>query len=163
MFEIGSKVMHPIYGLGTVQSFSEQEILGTRGLFTKILFEEAKLSVEIDTNSNTPMIRDLISPDSIEKVQARLQTQKEELPAKASERFALNMRKLKSNDVLQIAEVVRDLTALSLERKLPPKEQTILKQARHALATEIAFITAREVDSVDEELDELCRDAYYRF
>lgn len=159
MFEIGNRVIHPIYGLGIVQSFSEQEILGKRGTFAKICFDEAKLTVEVCTEGKTAMIRDLISPETIEAVRAHLQTASVEQPAKASERFALNMQKLKSNDVMQIAEVVRDLTALSLARKLPPKEQTVLKQARHALATEIAYITNREVDSVDEELDDLCRDA----
>ncbi len=158
MFIIGSHVTHPIHGLGTVQSIEEQEIMGHKGIFANIFFAEAKLSVNIPAEEEGGMIRPLIAAEEIPKVLEHLQSKSTGLPAKSAERYNINLKKIKSNDIIQLAEVVRDLTHLSLERKLSPKENNMLKQTRKAIAVEFAYLTGRTVECFEAEIDDICRD-----
>ena len=46
---------------------------------------------------------------------------------------------------------------LSKNHKLPPKEQQMLKQARKTLAIEFGFVTNRDEEDIESEIDEICR------
>ncbi|MDO5296668.1 MAG: CarD family transcriptional regulator [bacterium] len=160
MFIVGSQVIHPIHGLGIVQSLEEQEIMGQKGVFACIYFAEAKLSINVRAEGEGSMIRPLISSSEMQKVLEYLKVPSDSVPAKSSDRYNVNIKKLKSNDIYKLAEVVRDLTILSLERKLSPKEQNMLKQTRKAMAIEFACLTNQTADYYENEIDEICRDNY---
>ena len=162
MFIVGSKVIHPIHGLGTVQGIEEQEIMGQKGVFACIYFADAKLTVNVRAEGEGSMIRPLISCGEMGKVLDYLKLKSENVPAKSSDRYNINIKKLKSNDIYRLAEVVRDLTLLSLERKLSPKEQNMLKQTRKAMAIEFACLTDQPVEKFEAEIDEICRDSHQK-
>ncbi len=157
MFVIGSTVIHPIHGLGTVQGIAEDEIMGQRGLFASIFFQEARITVNVRADGEKCIIRPLIEEAEIAKVMEHLRSKSESLPTKSSDRYNVNMRKITNNDIYGLAEVVRDLTSLSKGHKLSPKEQTMLKQTRRVMAIEFAFITHRDIEEIETEIDDMCR------
>ena len=157
MFSIGSKVMHPLHGLGTVESIEHEVILGQECEFASIYFQNDRLRIKVNNSRKNAMIRPLVNKEDIGKIISHLQSADSPLPTRPSDRYNFNLRKVKSCDVYQLAEVIRDLTVYSKAHKLPPKELQMLKQARKTLATEFSFVTDRDEEAIESEIDEICR------
>ena len=64
-------------------------------------------------------------------------------------RYRENMDKLKSGDIEQVAEVVRNLTRNDREKKLSTGERKLLNGARRILISEL--ILAMDIDPQDAE------------
>lgn len=157
MFEIGSKVIHPLHGLGDVNEIKNMDILGQTGSFACISFPAARLNVMVNLEQKASMIRPLIHADEISGVMSKLKEPYCTLSTRSSERYSTNIKKIKSCDIYQLAEVVRDLTGLSKSHKLSPKEQAMLGQARKSLAVEFSYITDKNEDEVEAEINRACR------
>ena len=63
------------------------------------------------------MIRPLVDKEEILKIVSHLKTADSTLPTRSSDRYNFNLRKVKSCDVYQLAEVIRDLTVLSKNQR----------------------------------------------
>lgn len=157
MFIVGNTVIHPIHGLGVVQSIADQEIMGQKGAYANIRFPMAKITVSVPADGESSCIRTLIDLKDMDKVIAHMRKESEELPARSSDRYNINIRKIKTNDIYRLAEVVRDLTSLACERKLSPKEQNMLKQTRRAIAIEFSELSGHSIEHFENEIDEICR------
>ncbi len=157
MFTVGSKVIHPLHGLGTVEKVEEKTILGQVSQFACISFQNDRLKIMVNLEQRNSMIRPLIEADEIVRVMEHLRNCEGNLPTKSSERYNINLRKIKSCDIYQLAEVVRDLTGLSREKKLSPKEQQMLKQSRKMLSVEFGYVTSRDEEEMEAVIDATCR------
>ena len=157
MFNVGSKVMHPLHGLGTVENIEHENILGQDSDFACISFQNDRLKIKVNLGRKNAMIRPLVKEEEISKIFSHLKTADSTLPNRSSDRYNFNLRKVKSCDIYQLAEVIRDLTVFSKKHKLTPKEQQMLKQARKTMAVEFSFITKRDEEAIETEIDELCR------
>ena len=157
MFAVGSKVVHPLHGIGTVETFEHGVILGQTCDFACITFQEGGLHVKVNINSKSFNVRPLVEKSEIDKILAHMETETETLPPRSSDRYNFNMRKVMSCDIYQLAEVIRDLTALSKSHKITPKEQQMLKQARKNMALEFSYITDQDEETFESEIDEICR------
>ena len=157
MFTIGTKVVHPLHGLGTVDSIEEKAILGQISKYACISFSGDRLRIMVNLRQKNSMIRPLINSDEISKVMDHLRDSDGTLPTRSSDRYSLNIKKIKSCDIYQLAEVIRDLTGLSQNHKLSPKEQQMLKSARKTLAVEFSYVNGKNEEEMEAEIDETCR------
>jgi CarD family transcriptional regulator len=156
---VGQKVMHPLHGIGTVETIEEKSILGKTNKFSVINFTTDRLKIMVNLDQKS-MIRGLISEDDVQKVFESFKKCTDEscIPARSSERFNLNMKKIKSSDIFQMAEVIRDLSELNKKKKLSRKEQTLLKQAKKIFCSEVSYvnnISPEEAEAlVDQKVEE---------
>ncbi len=157
MFTVGSKVIHPLHGLGTVEKVEEKTILGQLSKFACISFQNDRLKIMVNLEQRNSMIRSLVEASEIDKVMDHLRNCEGNLPTKSSERYNINLKKIKSCDIYQLAEVVRDLTGLSRQKKLSPKEQQMLKQSRKMLSVEFSYVTSRDEEEMEAIVDATCR------
>lgn len=157
IFEIGQNVMHPLYGIGAVEKIEEKEILGKVNIFSIISFQNDRLKIMVNMEQKNNLIRNLIIRDEIPKVLEYLKTCKTELPTKSSERYNINLKKIKSSDVYQLAEVIKDLTCLSKEKKLTPKELNLLKQSKKMLGMEFAHVSNVSQEDAEMMIEASCK------
>jgi|LSQX01.2.fsa_nt_gb CarD family transcriptional regulator len=157
MFTVGSKVIHPLHGLGTVEKIEEKTILGQLSKFACISFQNDRLKIMVNLEQRNSMIRPLVEASEIDQVMDHLRNCEGNLPTKSSERYNINLKKIKSCDIYQLAEVVRDLTGLSRQKKLSPKEQQMLKQSRKMLSVEFSYVTSRDEEEMEALVDATCR------
>lgn len=155
--EPGSYVAHPLHGIGLVENFEEKDILGQRCKFAVISFQNDKLKIKVNVEQKDKMLRRLISNNDIPILLEYIKTFESEIPIKSSERYNLNMKKIKSTDVLQLAQVIKDLTILSRNKKLTPKETDMLKQSKKTLANEFAFVSSLSIEDAELMVNESCR------
>lgn len=157
MYKIGQKVIHPLHGVGVVEMVEEKLILGKVNQFAVISFQNDRLKIMVNLNQSNTLIRNLVNKDEVPKVLKFLRRCKSDLPVKSSERYNINLKKIKSADVYQVAEVIKDLSDLSVVKKLSPKELAMLKQTKKLLSTEFSYITEMTPEEIELMIDESCR------
>ncbi|HEY3997472.1 MAG TPA: CarD family transcriptional regulator [Candidatus Xenobia bacterium] len=158
MFSIGEKVLHPLHGVGVVETIEEKTILEKIARFSTISFQGDRLKIMVNLDQGTNLIRHLVNEDEIPKVIGFLKDCKVNLAVKSSERYNINLKKIKSGDIYQVAEVIRDLSDLSKTKKLSPKEAAMLKQTRRLLATEFSSVNGQNPDDIEIMLENICKD-----
>jgi CarD family transcriptional regulator len=77
------------------------------------------------------------------------------MPTNWSRRFKNHVEKLKSGDVYQVAEVVRNLTLRDQEKGLSAGEKRMLTKARQILVSELTFAIDVSEQEAEAKLDEV--------
>src|SRR5438874_7621944 len=92
-------------------------------------------------------IRDIINEEEVRKVFDVLGQEEVRMPTNWSRRFKTHVEKLRSGDIYQVAEVVRNLARRDKEKGLSAGEKRMLAKARQILLSEITF--AADVDECE--------------
>ncbi len=157
LLEPGTYLIHPLHGIGCVEQFEDKEVLGQKCRFAVISFQNDKLRMLVNVNKKDSMLRKLISNEDIPVLLDYIKTFESDIPVKSAERYNLNMKKIKSTDVLLLAQVIKDLSSLGKTKKLTPKELDMLKQTKKTLAVEFAFVSSLSLEDAEHMVEESCR------
>ncbi len=142
MFNIGDKIVYPMHGAGVIEAIEEKEILGTRRKYyiMRMPLDEMKVMIPLDTIDGIG-IRQVISSHEVESVFAVLEANETKMPQNWNRRYRANMDQLKTGDIFEVAEVVRNLTLRDREKTLSTGERKILSNARQILISELILAT----------------------
>ncbi len=99
-------------------------------------------------------IRDIINDEEVEEVFAVLRKKEARMPANWSRRFKNHVEKLKSGDVYQVAEVVRNLSLREKDKGLSAGEKRMLQKARQILVSELTFALDVNEEEAERRLNE---------
>ncbi|MBM3665754.1 MAG: hypothetical protein FJW92_08185, partial [Actinobacteria bacterium] len=145
MFEVGDKVVYPHHGAGTVLAKEFHEIRGERREYLTIEILQPQMTVMVPCeNAETAGLRPVINERAVNEVLAVLAADGTEMPAQWNQRFKRNQEKLRSGDILELAEVVRNLERRAQDARLSPGEMQMLERARRVLVSELMY--ARNID-----------------
>jgi len=151
MYQIEQKVIHALYGLGTVEKIEEKNILGKLNRYAVISFQNERMQIMVNLEQKSELIREPVTKDDVPRIMEFLKECQSPLPVKSPDRFNINMGKIKSADIYKLVEVIKDLSCLSKEKKLTPKELTMLKQSQKMLCTEMCLVT----EIASQEMEEM--------
>lgn len=151
MFEIGDKVVYPMHGAGTIENVELKEILGEerRYFIMKMPIGEMKVMIPIDNMAEVG-VREIISKEEMEEVMTVLRGDRGKMPQNWNRRFRLNMDKIKSGDIYEIAAVVRNLMLLDNEKGLSTGERKMLNDAKQMLVSEMVLVYDLTLEEVEE-------------
>lgn len=141
MFQIGDHIVYPMHGAGVIESIEEKEVLGEKQQYYVISMHISNMQVMIPTNrvsqSRIRLVSDM--PTLEDTLQNFHHGQSDKiLPMK--ERFKINTEKLKTGNLYEGAEVVRDLLRINKEKTLNSSEKHMLHSARAMFINELAVI-----------------------
>ena len=138
-FKKGDTVIYPQHGACLVQGSKKLLVDGvTREyLILKSVIGEMTLSVPVE-NADTVGVRPPVNADELDDLVSVLSKADPRVPSNWSRRFKNHQEKLKSGDVYQVAEVVRNLAARNRDAALSAAERTMYERARINLVSEIA-------------------------
>ena len=147
-FDVGDKVVYPHHGAATIERRELREAFGAdrEYLVLHMAYDDLTLRVPVDSIDSVGL-RDVIDDEEISDVYAVLAKKDVRTPMNWSRRFKNHAEKLKSGDVYQVAEVVRNLSMRRAEHGLSAGETTMLAKARRVLVSELSFA----LDVGDEE------------
>ncbi len=156
MFNIGDKVVYPMHGAGIIEGIEEKEILGEKRKYyiMRMPIGDMKVMIPVD-NVEEIGIREIINDDDLEKVLNILKGDRTKMPQNWNRRYRINMEKIKSGDIFEIASVVRNLMLRDAEKSLSTGERKMLNSAKQMLISEIVLV----VDSNQEETEKLINEA----
>ena len=155
-FAIGDNVVYPHHGAGKVVKKEGKEILGeTREYLTiKILHNDMTVMVPCE-NAGRAGLRRVIDEETVQKVLAVLQAEISEMPKNWNRRFKHNRDKIKTGDIYELSEVVRNLAIREQEKGLSTGEKQMFTRAKKILASELMYALAMGEDEAEDHLDEL--------
>ena len=139
-FDVGDKVVYPHHGAATIEKREKKEAFGKKQeyLVLRLAYGDLTLMVPAD-NAEEIGLRDVINDEEVEEVFAVLRKKEARMPTNWSRRFKNHVEKLKSGDIYQVAEVVRNLTIREKDKGLSAGEKRMLGKARQILVSELTF------------------------
>ncbi len=154
MFEIGDKVVYPMHGAGIIEGIEEREILGEKQSYYILRFPVGDMKVMIPTaNVEQIGIREVISVEEVDKVVELLSSDQSHMSNNWNKRYRQNMEKIKSGDIYEVAEVVRNLMLRDREKGLSTAERKMLSNARQILISEIVLSKDADEEEVTALID----------
>jgi CarD family transcriptional regulator len=138
-FKKGDTVIYPQHGACIVHGIKRMKAFGATQeyLVLKTVINEMTLSVPT-AMASTVGVRPPVSKSELEDLKSVLSKADPRVPANWSRRFKNHQEKLKSGDVYQVAEVVRNLAARDRDAALSAAEKTMYDRARINLISEIS-------------------------
>jgi CarD family transcriptional regulator len=146
-FGVGDRVVYPHHGAAVIVKREKRKIEGrnVEYLVLEMAHGELTLRVPVEKADDVGM-RPPIGKDEVEDLFELLGKKDIREPANWSRRFKNHQEKLKSGDVYQVAEVVRNLALRDQAKGLSAGEKSMFVKARGVLVSELSFAL-----DVDEE------------
>jgi len=139
-YQVGDKVVHPIYGAGVVTGISQKSIAGDLRHYYIIepMTYDMRIMVSVEKAKDVGL-RDVLKHSGIARILRVLRSTPDELISDYKERQSLAAEKLCSANPIEIAEVMRNLSWLQKQKgHLGAKDRKLLDRARNLLAGEMA-------------------------
>ncbi|MBU5425622.1 CarD family transcriptional regulator [Tissierella pigra] len=151
MFNIGDKVVYPMHGAGIIEGIEEREILGEKRKYfiMRMPIGDMKVMVPVD-NVEEVGVREVITKVDLERVISILKGNKTSMPQNWNRRYRINMDRIKSGDIFEIAAVVRNLLMMDMEKGLSTGERKMLISAKQMLLSEMVLVSEYDVEQVEE-------------
>ena len=154
-FKVGDRVVYPHHGAAIIERKETREVDGEKKEYLILRVSHGDLTVMVPSDKVEDVgMRAPISVDDIDDLFQLLGKKDVREPTNWSRRFKNHQEKLKSGDVYQVAEVVRNLALREVTKGLSAGEKAMLVRARGILVSELSF--ALDV-SEDEALEQLER------
>src|SRR6516225_10738516 len=155
-FEIGDNVVYPHHGAGKVIRKEKKEILGERREYLTIKILHNDMTVMVPTeNAALAGLRRVIDEYTVKKVLAVLQDECSEMPKNWNRRFKHNRDKIKTGDIYELAEVVRNLAIRESQKGLSTGEKQMFTRTKKILASELMYALDKDEEEAENYLDEL--------
>src|SRR5260221_2043386 len=155
-FELGDNVVYPHHGAGKVQNKEVKEIFGEKREYLTIKILHNDMTVMVPTeNAAVAGLRRVIDEETVKKVLAVLQDECSEMPKNWNRRFKHNRDKIKTGDIYELAEVVRNLAIREAEKGLSTGEKQMYTRAKKILASELMYALEMGEEEVEVHLDGL--------
>src|SRR5213592_4032512 len=154
LYKVGDKVVYPHHGAGTVVKKEKRDVLGEKReyLTIKILHNDMTVNVPSE-NAEKVGLRKVIGEDMVKVVVKALTGGGTQMPKNWNRRFKHNRDKMKTGDILELAEVVRNLSLRDSEKGLSTGEKQMFVKAKKILASELMYAKEMDEEEAAEWLD----------
>ena len=154
MFDVGDKVVYPHHGAGTVIKKEKREVLGQTREYLTIQILHNDMTVNVPTESAEKVgLRGVIEEDLVTTVVKALTAGESEMPKNWNRRFKHNRDKMKTGDIFELAEVVKNLSLRDHEKGLSTGEKQMFVKAKKILASELMYAKGVDEEEAAEWLD----------
>lgn len=156
VFQIGDKVVYPHHGAGTVVRKELRSALGQEREYLTIQILHNDMVVNVPTeNAERVGLRRVIDEEMVERVIEVLNGNGTTMPKNWNRRFKHNRDKMKTGDIFELAEVVRNLSLREREKGLSTGEKQMFVKAKKILASELMYAKDMDEEGTAEWLDEV--------
>jgi CarD family transcriptional regulator len=155
-FGEGDNVVYPHHGAGVVLKKETRDLLGEKRdyLTIKILHNDMTVMVPCE-NAGKAGLRRVIDEETVKKVLSVLSDDVSEMPKNWNRRFKHNRDKIKTGDIYELAEVVRNLAIREQDKGLSTGEKQMFTRAKKILASELMYALEMGEEQAEAHLDEL--------
>jgi CarD family transcriptional regulator len=140
MYSIGDEVVYPQHGAGRITGIEQKVVLGKRRDYLTIQIVHSHMTVMVPVeNASRAGLRKVCTSDVVDQVLDVLRSDATLMPSEWNHRNKHNLGKLKTGDIFEVADVVRNLSARGVGRELPIGEKQMLLKAKRILASEFMY------------------------
>jgi CarD family transcriptional regulator len=154
LYRVGDKVVYPHHGAGTVVKKEVREVLDSKREYLTIKIAHNDMVVNVPTeNAEKVGLRRVIDEHMVTKVVKALTGSGTQMPKNWNRRFKHNRDKMKTGDIMELAEVVRNLSLRDHEKGLSTGEKQMFVKAKKILASELQYAKQMDEDEAHAWLD----------
>jgi len=154
LYRVGDKVVYPHHGAGTVVKKEKRKVLGEEREYLTIQILHNDMTVNVPTeNADKVGLRRVIGEKEVEVVLKALTGGSTEMPKNWNRRFKHNRDKMKTGDILELAEGVGNLSLRDHEKGLSTGEKQMFVKAKKILASELRYAKRMDEEEAAEWLD----------
>ena len=156
-FRVGDKVVYPHHGAAVIEGTQRRMIEGETREYWVLRLSYGDLTLMVPTDGADEVgLRGVVPKNELEQVYKVLQSKKQApAPSNWSRRFKSHVEKLRSGDIYQVAEVVRNLSNRDKDKGLSAGEKRMLTKARQILVSELTFAAGVKEEKAEAMLDEI--------
>lgn len=158
MYKIGDMAVYPAQGVGVIEAIEAREFSGEKHEFYILRIVDSDMTIMIPVgNASQVGMRNLIAKDRVAAVYDILEEKQESSQAIASwsRRQREYNEKIKSGDLFEVAEVLRELYIIKEGKDLSYGEKKVLDLARKLLVKEVALAEGAEEEQVVERVERI--------
>jgi CarD family transcriptional regulator len=145
-FSVGDKVVHPRYGPGRIVDVERWDVIDGERTYYVIEIPDQALTVRLPVvRADEVGVRSAMSPSRLSQVLSTLRSKPSELPDDYKERQEQIDEKVRGGTVMQLAQVVRDLTWHGERAHLTKRDSDLLRQGQDLLAAEMALVSGEDI------------------
>lgn len=156
MFQIGEKILYPMHGACVVHSIEEKEVLGESQTYYIVNINHRNMQVMFPQNNVVKIgIRPVVEQNVLDDVLNTLHTGDTDTTIRDTQRNRYNLNKIKSGDIYEGAEVIRDLVRLNKKKKLGLVDKNMLDNACEILTSEMGLVKGLSHEKASELLSKI--------
>lgn len=161
MFKVGDNIFYPLHGAGTIESIEEKNILGENKKYyvMKMPIGDVKVMVPTDNAENIG-VREIADENTVNKVFKVFDTAGEMEKISWSKRYKENMDKMKTGDLVEIADVVKSLSFKQKDKGLSTSEKKMLNNAKQILVSELVLTNNKNKEEIEEMISNRLQNTY---
>lgn len=153
MFREGDKIVHPMHGAGIVERIVQQKINGVMRDYYVLKLPVRSMVVMIPTHNCSEIgVRPVIAAEEAERLLCALSDIEVDVEQNWNRRYRENMERLKSGDLMQVAQVIKALLLRDSERGLSTGERKMLHSAKEILISEVVLAQSAEYETVEARI-----------
>ena len=141
MYNIGDSIVYPMHGAGVIVEIETKKILNKERSYYVLDIPYSDMKVMIPTDKTSEIgVRGTLSPEEMFEVFNVLSDESTPMDLNWNKRNRSNMDKLKTGDLKNVAEVVRNLLRLEKDKVLSTGEKKLLDNALQIFISELILI-----------------------
>jgi CarD family transcriptional regulator len=154
-FKVGQKVVYPNHGIGTIEQI-EQKQIGSTSLpfYTLRLASNNSIVLVPVANANEVGLRSPISSAECEMLLKNLADDFSSPSPDWKDRFKDFSERMRTGDIFEVADVLKNLTYLSHLKPLSFREQRMLERARYLVISELAAVCRQPECKVEPRVEQ---------
>ncbi len=150
MYEIGDKIVYPMYGAGVIEKLENKTIEGKEENYYVIKMPIGNLTIMLSVNKAEAIgLRGVAKPGEVIAAMKDIAGRPIEMSSNWNQRYKENMEKIKTGNISEVAEVVRNLMLREKEKGLSSAEKKMLTSAKQIILSEL--ILSKDIDRDEAE------------
>lgn len=155
MYEIGTKVVHPMHGAATVDNIKDIEIAGKKHKYYELKFIIGNMTTNVPVdNADKIGIRRVIDTKTAQKALKYFADVEVSEDHNWNQRQRENIDKIKSGDIFRVIEVLKNLMYRDKIKGLSTSERKILGNAKQIVVSELILSGAADRKDVECIMDD---------
>lgn len=164
MFNIGDNIVYPMHGAGTIDSIEEKEILGEKHQYYVIKMPGEVMVMVPTAKAEAMGVRNVIDMQGANNVLNILEKDETEMSNNWNKRYRDNLEKMKTGDIYEVADVVRNLSFKQKEKGgLSTGEKKMLVNAKQILVSELVLARHSNKEEIEELVDNKINTSFAMF
>ncbi len=157
MFKQGDVAVYPAHGVAMVEGIENKEISGSKQTFYVLRLLDNNMTIMVpQDNAEIVGLRGVIQKKEVTQVYKILRKKKGRACSQTwNRRHRQYMEKIKTGSLYEIAEVLRDLYLLKLDKELSFGERKVLDTARSLLIKELSIAKDMEEAKIEKEIEKI--------
>lgn len=154
MFQIGDKVVHPMHGAGIVESIVQKEVNGVTREYYILKLPVRSMVVMVPTEHSGEIgVRPVMGSAEADRILASISQLPVEAVSSWNRRYRMNMERMKSGNLFEVARVVKSLTLRENDRGLSTGERKMLHAAKQILISELVMSKDSSYEDMEEQIN----------